>query len=79
VTAFKAAREPGALFIRFYEVFGQAVDAEFAFPFKVKNAQATDLLEKEIKELPFRGKRVTCALRPCEIGNMKIFPEDACQ
>lgn len=74
LTAFKNSEDRGgSIFLRFYEVLGQDTKATFTFPFEVKRAVRTDVLERETEELDARGHAVSCPLRAYEIGGMKIY------
>ena len=74
VTAFKNSEDnDGSIFVRFYEALGRDTTATFTFPFEVKRAMRTDVLERETGELDARGHTVSCPLRAYEIGGMKLY------
>jgi alpha-mannosidase len=72
VTALKNCGGGKSLFIRFYEVEGKAAEVAIEFPFAVKEAFLTDLIEKDTATLRHEGNRVYCTLKPHEIGNIRV-------
>lgn len=74
VTAFKKTDDcDGAIFLRYYEALGHDTNATITFPFEVKRALRTDVLERETGELDTCDRKVSCPLRAHEIGGMKVY------
>ena len=72
IEAVKVAEVGGALILRLYEAEGARGPLTLSTSLPVHKAWLTDLLEKEIEELPLRDGKVVLNLQPFEIVTLKF-------
>jgi alpha-mannosidase len=73
----RADGDGGALVVRMYEAWGRRGPVTVRAPGEIRRATVTDLLEREIDEVPVDRDRVTTAVSPFEIVTLKLEPGPA--
>ena len=66
--------DPAALVVRLYEAWGRRGPVTLTAPWKIRRATRTDLLERELSELPVDGYTVTFDVSPFEIVTLLLEP-----
>ena len=66
--------EDGALLVRLYEAAGEKETVALTLPFEASKAMLTNLNEETIGEAAVEGRKVTFAIAPCSIAQIKIIP-----
>ncbi len=64
--------DDGSLVVRMYEAWGRRGPVTLQAPWKLGRATATDLLEREIAEIPFDRYAMTFDITPFEIATFKL-------
>jgi alpha-mannosidase len=64
----------GALVVRLYEAWGRRGPVTIRVPWDIRRAALTDLLEREVDEIPSRGPTVTFDTSPFQITTLRIEP-----
>jgi alpha-mannosidase len=72
IEAVKRAEEGDALVVRVYESWGRRGPATIRAPWDIRRAALTDLLERELGEVPPDGAQVELLLEPFEIKTVKL-------
>jgi alpha-mannosidase len=65
-----------ALVLRLYEAWGRRGPVTVRVPWEIRRAAVTDLLERELGELPAVGAAVTLDMSPFQITTLKLEPDD---
>jgi alpha-mannosidase len=69
VSALKMAEDDNNVIIRVYEAHGSDCEAEIAFPWKIKEAYETDILEREVRKV---DSPLKMPIGRCEIKTLKL-------
>ena len=76
IETIKKSENDNSIVVRAYEAFGGRTHALIKTPFKINKAWETDMLEKEIKELPVKKVNnyytIPITVRPYEIKTIKL-------
>ena len=72
LSALKKAEDTDEVILRFFETRGEATEAEVELFRGIKRLTLVDLLEREEKELPFRGNKFRLEVKPFEIVTLKL-------
>ena len=72
LSALKKAEDTDELIMRFFETKGEATEAKVELFREIKRLTQVDLLEREEKELPFKGNGFGLEVKPFEIVTLKI-------
>ena len=67
---------PGALVVRLYEAWGARGPVTLTAPWPMARATRTDLLERELAPVPFRGDRTNFDLLPFQILTLRLEPAE---
>lgn len=68
----KRAEDGEGIILRCYETYNTRSPVNLRFAFPVKKCTETDLLERELKEIPVRDKTVAFTMNPYEIKTFRI-------
>jgi alpha-mannosidase len=64
----------GALVVRMYEAWGRRGPVTLRLPWDIRRAAITDLLEREVGEIPVHGASVTFDVSPFQVTTLRIEP-----
>ena len=67
---------PGGLVVRLYDAWGRRGPVTLQAPWKLRRAVRTDLLERELSELPVDDYTVSFDIAPFEIVTLLLEPAD---
>jgi alpha-mannosidase len=66
----------GALVVRLYEAWGGRGPVTLQAPWTIGRAEATDLLERRLSDVPTTGATVTVDMTPFQIATLKLVPAE---
>ncbi|MCD6504393.1 hypothetical protein J7K52_03365 [Candidatus Bathyarchaeota archaeon] len=72
LTVMKKAEDSDHLILRFYETAGKDVEAVIQVDRALKDVVETDLTEKEVSKIPFKGGEIKVPISKHEIKTIKI-------
>ena len=72
LTVMKKAEDSDHLILRFYETAGKDVEAVIQIEGVLKDVVETDLMEKEVSKIPFKGGEIKVPISSHEIKTIKI-------
>lgn len=72
LAVMKKAEDSSDTILRLYETAGNDSEAEIIFSNKVAGCFETDMLEKEIKNIPVNGNSLKVPMGHCEIKTLKV-------
>jgi len=75
VEVLKKAYDTDEFIVRLYETHGESCIAKLTMPSEISSACETDLLEREIGEVEFDGKKMITPLKAYEIKTLKVLPQ----
>ncbi len=72
IDGIKKTEDSGDLIVRMYESFGSSVNCKVKFANSFKKALITNLMERDIEELPVEENSVSLTLKPFEIVTLRL-------
>lgn len=72
LSSVKQSEDGRGIVVRLYEATGNATDVSLQFGRKPASAVETDLLERPLKDLPFKGVRLPLRFKPFEIKTVQL-------
>jgi alpha-mannosidase len=75
-TVKRSDKDPGSLVVRLYEAWGRRGPVTVRAPWRVRRATVTDLLERELADVPSVGAEITMDMTPFQITTLKLEPSE---